>query len=426
MPLNYNGTAITTVNYNGVVLQTVNYNGVTVWTASVDAPSIGTITTTYNSATFTVTNTSVYSGTLRVTVNDYEQTYAVDGINIPNPTLSHSFIFNYSNAGLTSGVTYSISAYLYVDSTHQSGATMQSFTTDTLKLTAPSAVGILPSSASIDLYLKNNDLNYSAIIVGWVEKNGAPVGNSVSQTLNPNTAGVLKTISELSDSTSYTLRVQAMGLDGIQNSDITEYTVTTAALIDIPIALTASDPSTTSVTLYVGVGSLTVNGSWSCQSKTGTITNKTGTFTISISGLTPYTTRDQYSAGTTASVTLTTTSSGYSQTTKSVTFQLLIPPVQGFSASCPSSSTVRLSYTTNDWYVECRYKTISNDGLYSSWTLFNAKLPSAATNYTAPLGVGKVYYFAVRNRNLAPYPNTSTGTPQGDYSDWVVASTYIV
>lgn len=185
-----------------------------------------------------------------------------------------------------------------------------------------------------------------------------------------------------------------------------------------------SDITATSVKVRVATATeLAVSLSWSCDGKTGTGTISTSTYytmglvkfyyqDISITGLTN--TLTKYNDKITFSITSSFT--GYSNTSSSSTFQLSIPGVNGFTAT-GGVKKVTTSYTTNSWYVECQFIKWTNITLVD-WPILNAALPSASTITAIAVTANTSYGFRVRNRNKAP----SGGVPQGDTGPW---STYM-
>lgn len=211
MALKFNNNNITSVQYNGINLKTVKYNGTIVFQSAVSNPAIGAITTTYNSASFSVTNTSLYSVNLKVTVNGYTQTKAAGAVG--TATQTQNFSFNNASHGLTSNVTYSVVAYAEFGAM-LSGNANSSFKTLVEYTKVPIIVSVSQTWDTISWKLKNDDSATVTIKTQLYDASqNNPIEDEKTISLAPNGEYTFSQ-SGLSYSTDYYIKRTALANDG--------------------------------------------------------------------------------------------------------------------------------------------------------------------------------------------------------------------
>lgn len=223
MPLKFNTTNTpSSVQFNGTNLRTLKYNGTTVWQAAVSSPTIGTVTTTYNSATFNVTNTSLYTVNLKITVNGHQQTKEAGPVG--SGTATQSFTFNNALHGLTSNVEYTISAYS-TSGDFSSGVVTQNFTTDIEYTEKPDILTLNQTDItynSATWYIRNNDSNEATI---YSRLSNDASYQSVANVQSGLTAQFNRT--DLLDKHTYTIQAYAITTDKLQSDNAIEEQFTT-------------------------------------------------------------------------------------------------------------------------------------------------------------------------------------------------------
>lgn len=220
MPINKDGTNITAVRYTPIgdtekVITQVIYvdtagTQTAVFGAQVSSPTIlANPIRSYNQVTISAQNTYDIGVIIYMTVNGVTKSAVASAYQTTGDIVAFNF------TGLTSNITYSVSAYSTAAEHANSAPTTDSVTTTTVYTTMPSFVGT-PTSTwnSISWRLKNDD-NATSIVKTRLYANdqNTPVGDELTVSLAP---GGEYTFSKtgLSYSTNYYIKRTAQANDG--------------------------------------------------------------------------------------------------------------------------------------------------------------------------------------------------------------------